>query len=64
MNREIKIETNKKVKKYGIECLIETALGNEFEALHFGVAAASLRARTTVIGGLNPDYRSMASWLI
>ena len=28
------------------------------EALHFGVAdyAASLRARTVVIGGLNPDY--------
>ena len=64
------IETNKKLKnKIGIECLIETALGmsnikeiaassNRLEALHFGVAdyAASLRARTTVIGGLNPDY--------
>ena len=64
------IETNKKLKnKIGIECLIETALGmsnikeiatssERLEALHFGVAdyAASLRARTTVIGGLNPDY--------
>lgn len=56
-------------KKIGLECLIETALGGanvfaiaqaspRLEALHFGVAdyAASLRARTTVIGGLNPDY--------
>ena len=64
------IETNKKIKnKIGIECLIETALGmsnikeiakssSRLEALHFGVAdyAASLRARTIVIGGLNPDY--------
>ncbi|MBD1157914.1 CoA ester lyase [Pelagibacterales bacterium SAG-MED17] len=64
------IETNKKLKnKIGIECLIETALGmsnikeiatssERLEALHFGVAdyAASLRARTTVIGGLNPNY--------
>ena len=64
------IETNKKLKsKIGIECLIETALGmsnikeiakssGRLEALHFGVAdyAASLRARTVVIGGLNPDY--------
>jgi len=64
------IENQKKFKnKVGIECLIETALGmsnikeiakssNRLEALHFGVAdyAASLRARTTVIGGLNPDY--------
>ena len=53
----------------GIECLIEIALGGanvmeiaqaspRMEALHFGVAdyAASLRARTTNIGGLNPDY--------
>jgi Citrate lyase beta subunit len=53
----------------GIECLIETALGGanvmaiaqsskRLEALHFGVAdyAASMRARTTNIGGLNPDY--------
>ncbi len=59
-------------KKVGIECLIETALGmanvediarqgslgGRLEALHFGVAdyAASNRARTTNIGGLNPDY--------
>ena len=64
------IEENKKIKhKIGIECLIETALGmsnikeiakssERLEALHFGVAdyAASLRARTVVIGGLNPDY--------
>jgi citrate lyase subunit beta/citryl-CoA lyase len=64
------IETNKKLKnRIGIECLIETALGmsnikeiakssERLEALHFGVAdyAASLRARTVVIGGLNPDY--------
>ena len=64
------IETSKKFKnKIGIECLIETALGmsnikeiaqssERLEALHFGVAdyAASLRARTTVIGGLNPNY--------
>ena len=57
--------------KVGIEVLIETALGmsnvediarsgvsGRLEALHFGVAdyAASNRARTTNIGGLNPDY--------
>ncbi len=53
----------------GLEVLIETALGmanveaiaacgGRLEAMHFGVAdyAASCRARTTVIGGLNPDY--------
>ena len=64
------IEENKKLEnRIGIECLIETALGmsnikeiakssERLEALHFGVAdyAASLRARTVVIGGLNPDY--------
>ncbi len=64
------IENQKKLNnKVGIECLIETALGmsnikeiaqssKRLEALHFGVAdyAASLRARTVVIGGLNPDY--------
>ncbi|MEX2525962.1 MAG: CoA ester lyase [Gammaproteobacteria bacterium] len=56
-------------KRIGLECLIETALGGanvmqiaqasmRLEALHFGVAdyAASLRARTVNIGGLNPDY--------
>ena len=56
-------------RRIGIEVLIETALGmanveaiaqssRRLEALHFGVAdyAASVRARTTSIGGLNPDY--------
>lgn len=56
-------------KKIGFEHIIETALGmqnvNEIaaasarnESLHFGVAdyAASTRARTTVIGGVNRDY--------
>jgi citrate lyase beta subunit len=55
--------------RIGIEALIETALGmanveaiaqssRRLEALHFGVAdyAASCRARTVNIGGLNPDY--------
>ena len=55
--------------KIGIEALIETALGmsnvdriakssKRLEAMHFGVAdyAASTRARTTSIGGLNPNY--------
>jgi len=55
--------------RLGIEVLIETALGlanveaiaqasRRLEAMHFGVAdlAASLRARTVSIGGLNPDY--------
>ncbi len=55
--------------RVGTEALIETALGmanveqiaasgGRLEALHFGVAdyAASLRARTVSIGGLNPDY--------
>lgn len=56
-------------QRIGIEVLIETALGMSnveaiaassprLEALHFGVAdyAASVRARTTSIGGLTPDY--------
>jgi len=56
-------------QRIGIEVLIETALGmanveaiaagrGRLEALHFGVAdyAASNRARTVNIGGLNPDY--------
>ena len=56
-------------KRIGFELIIETALGmqnvNEIaaaskriESLHFGVAdyAASTRARTTGIGGVNPDY--------
>ncbi len=55
--------------RVGIEALIETALGmanveaiaawtGRLEALHFGVAdyAASNKARTVNIGGLNPDY--------
>jgi malyl-CoA/(S)-citramalyl-CoA lyase len=55
--------------RIGIEVLIETALGmasveaigqagGRLEAMHFGVAdyAASCRARTVSIGGLNPDY--------
>jgi len=55
--------------RIGIEVLIETALGmsnveaiaagrGRLEVLHFGVAdyAASNRARTVNIGGLNPDY--------
>ena len=68
MVNQIEQERNLK-HKVGLECLIETALGmvnieeiakssSRLEALHFGVAdyAASLRARTVVIGGLNPDY--------
>ena len=56
-------------KKIGFEHIIETALGMQNvsdiaaasrrnESLHFGVAdyAASTRARTTVIGGVNQDY--------
>jgi len=56
-------------KRLGLELLIETALGmanveaiagasKRNESLHFGVAdfAASTRARTTMIGGPNPDY--------
>ena len=55
--------------RIGVEALIETTLGManveavaaaspRLEALHFGVAdyAASCRARTMTIGGLNPDY--------
>jgi malyl-CoA/(S)-citramalyl-CoA lyase len=56
-------------KRLGFSLIIETALGmanvdaiaaasRRIEALHFGVAdyAASTRARTTNIGGPNPDY--------
>ena len=65
------IETAMKLpNRIGLEALIETALGManveaiagrsspRLEALHFGVAdyAASNRARTVSIGGLNPDY--------
>ena len=55
--------------RIGLEALIETTLGmanveaiamasDRLEAMYFGVAdyAASCRARTTNIGGLNPDY--------
>ena len=64
------IESARRIpRRIGIEVLIETALGManveavaqaspRLEAMHFGVAdyAASVRARTTSIGGLNPDY--------
>jgi malyl-CoA/(S)-citramalyl-CoA lyase len=64
------IETARRIpQRIGIDVLIETALGManveaiaqsspRLEAMHFGVAdyAASLRARTVSIGGLNPDY--------
>ncbi len=56
-------------KRVGFELIIETALGMQNiheiaaasprnESLHFGVAdyAASTRARTTSIGGANPNY--------
>ena len=56
-------------KRIGFELIIETALGMQNvheiaaaslrnESLHFGVAdyAASTKARTTNIGGPNPDY--------
>jgi len=59
----------KREKRLGLEVLIETALGmanveaiaqssKRLEAMSFGVAdyAASTRARTTVIGGANPEY--------
>ena len=63
------IETAKnRAKRIGFEVLIETALGmanveaiaqssKRLEAMSFGVAdyAASTRARTTVIGGVNKD---------
>jgi len=64
------IEAGRKIPhRIGIEALIETALGManveaiaqstpRLESMHFGVAdyAASCRARTVNIGGLNPDY--------
>jgi malyl-CoA/(S)-citramalyl-CoA lyase len=59
----------KRKKRIGFEMIIETALGMQNvheiaaaskrnESLHFGVAdyAASTKARTTNIGGANPDY--------
>ena len=74
------IETStQRAKRLGIEVLIETALGlanvesiaqssRRLEAMSFGVAdyAASTRARTTGIGGVNRDYgvlqRSRGGW--
>src|SRR5271165_5717457 len=63
----------KREKRIGFEVLIETALGmanveaiaqssKRLEAMSFGVAdyAASTRARTTVIGGVHPDYGVLA----
>lgn len=68
MINQIEIGTRSQ-NRVGLEALIETALGmanveaiaqfgGRLEALHFGVAdyAASMRARTVGIGGLNPDY--------
>jgi malyl-CoA/(S)-citramalyl-CoA lyase len=62
-------QAKKREKKIGFEVLIETALGmanveaiatssKRLEAMSFGVAdyAASTRARSTVIGGVNADY--------
>jgi len=62
-----------RTKRIGFEALIETALGmanveaiaqssRRLEALSFGVAdyAASTRARTTVIGGVNKEYGVLA----
>lgn len=66
---QIEAATGQEPGRIGIEALIETALGMSnverialasprLEALHFGVAdfSASVRARTTSIGGLSPDY--------
>jgi malyl-CoA/(S)-citramalyl-CoA lyase len=64
------VETAKgRKKRVGFEMIVETALGMQNvhaiaaaskrnESLHFGVAdyAASTRARTTTIGGVNADY--------
>lgn len=63
----------KRSKRIGFGILIETALGmanveaiaqssKRLEAMSFGVAdyAASTRARTTVIGGVHPDYGVLA----
>ncbi|MDX2265918.1 MAG: CoA ester lyase [Hyphomicrobiales bacterium] len=62
-------QAKKREKRIGFEVLIETALGmanveaiaqssKRLEAMSFGVAdyAASTRARSTVIGGVNKDY--------
>lgn len=62
-------QDRQRTKRIGFEVLIETALGlanveaiaqssRRLEALCFGSGdfAASTRARTTIIGGLHPDY--------
>ena len=62
-------QAKKREKRLGIEVLIETALGlanveaiatssKRLESMSFGVAdyAASCRARSQVIGGVNPDF--------
>ena len=62
-------QAKQREKRIGFEVLIETALGwsnveaiarasRRLEAMCFGAGdfAASMRMRTTVIGGLNPDY--------
>lgn len=62
-------QAKKREKRIGFEVLIETALGwsnveaiaqssRRLEAMCFGAGdfAASMRMRTTVIGGLDPDY--------
>jgi len=62
-------QATRREERIGFEVLIETALGManveaiarsspRLEAMSFGVAdyAASTRARTTVIGGVHPDY--------
>lgn len=68
------IEAYKGLKPINIHVLIETAMGmanveeiartcpERMEAMVFGVAdyAASVRARTTNIGGANPDYGMLA----
>ncbi|OGA39151.1 MAG: malyl-CoA lyase [Betaproteobacteria bacterium RIFCSPLOWO2_12_FULL_62_13] len=66
-------QAKKRDKRIGFEVLIETALGlsnveaiaqssRRLEAMCFGAGdfAASTRMRTTVIGGLNPDYGVLA----
>ena len=64
----------KRTKRLGFDILIETALGmanvesiaassKRIEALSFGAGdyAASTRARSTIIGGGNPDYGVLAA---
>lgn len=66
-------QAKRREKRIGFEILIETALGmanveaiaqssRRLEAIVFGVGdyAASTRARTTVIGGVNRDYGVLA----